>query len=257
MRSILYGPVSSWRLGRSLGVDMISTRSKTCPFDCIYCGLGKSVHPFVRRREFVPLTQLEQELESTKGRLKDMVIDYATFSGMGEPTLANNFGQAIKLVKSILRLPVAVLTSSAFMPREDVRHELAQADVVAAKLDAPSEALYRRINRSEMKYELGEIIEALKLFRSEYSGKLALQMMFVEANKDSAVDMAKLAAELAPDEVQLNTPLRPCAVSPLPLEDMVRIRQEFSSVDNVTMVYEASPPEVVPLDQQETLKRHR
>ncbi len=43
--SIVYGPVPSWRLGRSLGVDAVSTLSKTCSFDCIYCQLGRTRHP--------------------------------------------------------------------------------------------------------------------------------------------------------------------------------------------------------------------
>lgn len=40
----IYGPVPSWRLGRSLGVDHIC-RSKTCSFDCIYCQLGRTIKP--------------------------------------------------------------------------------------------------------------------------------------------------------------------------------------------------------------------
>ncbi len=38
--SIVYGSVPSWRLGRSLGIDLLSTRGKTCSFDCVYCQLG-------------------------------------------------------------------------------------------------------------------------------------------------------------------------------------------------------------------------
>ncbi|MFB0518803.1 MAG: radical SAM protein, partial [Acidobacteriota bacterium] len=36
----IYGPVSSRRLGLSLGVDLV--RFKTCNFDCIYCQLGRT-----------------------------------------------------------------------------------------------------------------------------------------------------------------------------------------------------------------------
>ena len=39
--------------------------------------------------------------------------DYATFPGMGEPSLASNPGEAISLVKPVLKLPVAVLTNSS------------------------------------------------------------------------------------------------------------------------------------------------
>jgi len=53
--SIIYGPVASWRLGRSLGIDLLSTKGKTCSFDCIYCQLGKTAHPLTKRKQFVSL----------------------------------------------------------------------------------------------------------------------------------------------------------------------------------------------------------
>jgi len=39
---IVYGPIASWRLGRSLGVDLICQEEKICSFDCIYCQLKKT-----------------------------------------------------------------------------------------------------------------------------------------------------------------------------------------------------------------------
>ncbi len=251
MGSILYGPVSSWRLGRSLGVDLVSTKGKTCSFDCIYCQLGRTVHPLVRRREFVTVSQLAQELET----VRNIVVDYVTFSGVAEPTLASNLGQAIELVKSVLGSPVAVLTNSSLMPREDVRRELSQADVVVAKVDAHNEELFRRINRPRIKSTLDEILEAIRRFREEYRGKLALQMMFVEASKTYAPEMERIAEELSPDEVQINTPLRSCAVKPLTPEEIAAIRQEFAGLKGVVTVYEALRLEVIPLNLEETLRR--
>ena len=249
--SIIYGPVPSWRLGRSLGIDLLSTSGKTCSFDCIYCQLGRTVNPEVERREFVSLDRLAQELTAVKG----VAADYATFSGMGEPSLASNLGEAIRLVKSVLRLPVAVLTNSSLMMRDDVRYELSLADVVVAKVDAPNEELFRKISHPVIRQTLVEILEALRVFRKGYRGKLALQMMFVEANKGYAADMAKVADLLSPDEIQINTPLRPCGVSPLAPEEIAAIEREFSNFENVVTVYRALKPEVVPFDLVETLRR--
>ncbi|MDH5781502.1 MAG: radical SAM protein, partial [Dehalococcoidia bacterium] len=244
MSSIIYGPVPSWRLGRSLGVDLLSTKSKTCTFDCIYCQLGKTVHPLTERKEFVNLDKLAPELEKVKG----VGADYATFSGVGEPTLASNLGEAIRLVKTTLGLPVAVLTNSSLMAREDVRHDLSLADVVVAKVDAPNEKLFHKINQPITRCTLAEILRALKLFRKEYQGKLALQMMFVEENKGYALEMARIAKQLSPDEVQINTPLRPCAVQPLSPEEIATIRRAFSGLKGVMTVYEAPRPEVAPFN---------
>jgi wyosine [tRNA(Phe)-imidazoG37] synthetase (radical SAM superfamily) len=249
--SSVYGPVSSWRLGRSLGIDLLSTKGKTCSFDCAYCQLGKTVYPLAERKQFVSLSKLAADLE----RVKRMSADYATFSGVGEPTLASNLGEAIELVKSVLRLPVAVLTNSSLMTREDVRHELSLADVVVAKLDAHNEELFCQINWPFVEYTLDEIIQGIKLFREEYQKKLALQMMFIKANQSYASEMARIAEQLSPDEVQINTPLRPCAVQPLTPEDISAIQREFAGVKRLVTVYEASKKEVVPLNLEETLRR--
>lgn len=40
LSSVIYGPVPSWRLGRSLGVDMVLQQAKTCRSNCAYCQLG-------------------------------------------------------------------------------------------------------------------------------------------------------------------------------------------------------------------------
>jgi wyosine [tRNA(Phe)-imidazoG37] synthetase (radical SAM superfamily) len=129
-------------LGRSLGVDLLPTGGKTCSFNCIYCQLGKTINPTTERKEFIPLAQLAKELNVIASESKQSPIaDYVTFSGMGEPTLASNLGQAVEMAKSILPPPVAVLTNSSLMSREDVRSDLAKADVVVAKVDAHNQEL--------------------------------------------------------------------------------------------------------------------
>lgn len=196
------------------------------------------------------LDALARELQAARS----VAADHITFSGTGEPTLASNLGQAIQLAKSLLGLPVAVLTNSSLMAREAVRQDLGLADVVVAKLDAPNERLFRRINRPVVDCRLEEVFRGISLFRAGYEGRLALQMMFVEANKGFAAEMAAIARQLSLDEVQINTPLRPCAVAPLTANEISAIRQEFRGLP-VVSVYEAARPAVTPLDVSETLRR--
>jgi len=251
MPSIVYGPVPSWRLGRSLGIDMLSTAGNTCSFDCIYCQLGSTSHPLTERRLFVTTHDLEMALNDARG----IPADYATFSGMGEPTLASNLGEAIQMARSILQLPTAVLTNASLMPESDVCRELALADVVVAKVDAPSNDLFHRINRPFGDAALQDILDGIRRFRSAYGGNLALQMMFIETNKDCAEQMAQIAADISPDEIQINTPLRPCAVGPLSPEEIAAIRQHFAGLPGVVTVYERVGPDVTPIDKQEVMRR--
>jgi wyosine [tRNA(Phe)-imidazoG37] synthetase (radical SAM superfamily) len=252
MNSVIYGPVPSWRLGRSLGIDLLCAPGKTCSFDCLYCQLGRTTNPTTERGEFVPLAKLGEELKGVRG----IAADYVTFSGTGEPTLAGNLGQAIELTRTILPLPIAVLTNSSLMPREDVRNDLAKADVVVAKLDAHNQELFSQVNRPMAEFLLSDIIEGIKLFKNKFAGKLCLQVMFIEANRIFAHEIAQIASLLSPDEVQLNTPLRPCAVKPLTPSQMASIKADFASfICPVLTVYEAPKPEVKPLNLRETLRR--
>jgi len=247
--SVIYGPIPSWRLGRSLGIDLLPGTGKTCSFDCTYCQLGQTTRPCVERQVFVPLEQVREELEA----LGPVEADYVTFSGCGEPTLAANLGQAIVLARGLLGRPIAVLTNASLMTRADVRQELGWANLVVAKVDAPDEALFREINRPYIGEDLAWILEGIARFRQEAPARLALQMMFVKDNRHRSAEMAAIARRLEPDEVHLNTPLRPSPVPPLPPEALAEIEADFGP--NAINVYRTMRLEVAPLDPSETRRR--
>jgi wyosine [tRNA(Phe)-imidazoG37] synthetase (radical SAM superfamily) len=245
-----YGPVLSGRLGRSLGVDMISRIDKTCSFDCAHCQLGPTRHHTAERSEFVPLAQLAEELR----RVSETDLDYVAFSGTGEPTLAANLGEAISLVKDRFAVPATVLTNASLMSDPQVRRDLAEADEVVAALAAPTQRLLEDINRPVPEITLVKLLTGLHLFRSEYRGRLALQIMFCRANSHWATALAALARGIGPDEVQINTPLRPCPVRPLPPDEIAEITSIFSDLP-VRPVYDSPGTIVQPFSMSETLAR--
>src|ERR1041385_6644219 len=116
----IYGPVYSWRLGISLGIDPISRKEKICNYDCVYCQLGPTTQWVLERQVFIPTENVIEEI----GRLKDIPLDYLTFSGRGEPTLAANLGQMIRGLKKIRREKIAVITNSSLLHSPDVQDDL-------------------------------------------------------------------------------------------------------------------------------------
>jgi hypothetical protein len=68
------------------------------------------------------------------------------------------------------------------------------------------------------------------------------------------VEIAEIARDLSPDEVQLNTPLRPSPVPPLSPAEMDEIEAAFAGLP-VLNVYKAVRPEVIFLDEEETRRR--
>jgi wyosine [tRNA(Phe)-imidazoG37] synthetase (radical SAM superfamily) len=246
----IYGPVSSWRLGSSLGIDPLSKGKKVCTFDCVYCQIGKTNILTDKRRTLVEVGDIIEELDS----LPPLEIDYITFSGTGEPTLAENLGQMVNAIKKIRNERIAVLTNSSLMHREDVQRDLFSADFVVAKLDAPTQGVFKLINQPVRTVKIDSIIKAIKDFQRCYLGKLALQIMFIEQNKKYANNIAQIAREIKPDEIQLNTPLRPCKIKPLSKSEMDNIEGYFSGLNTVS-VYNSEKKGVKPISSEDTLKR--
>ena len=247
---VIYGPVPSWRLGRSLGVDPLGGAPKRCTFDCEYCQLGPTPSGSVLRDARVDPAVLGDELRATR----EVPADYVTFAGVGEPTLASNLGDLLRVAREVRDTPIAVLTNASLLFDPGVREALTAADFVIAKLDAGDDECFRRINRPRIPCWAQDILEGIRIFRREFGGRFALQMMFVGANLPQAEPLAALAGSLMPDEVQLNTPLRPSPIPPLPPAAMREVARVFSGL-HVVQVYEAHRPTILPLDPLATRRR--
>jgi wyosine [tRNA(Phe)-imidazoG37] synthetase (radical SAM superfamily) len=247
----IYGPVSSWRFGRSLGIDVISPRrGKVCSFNCVYCQLGPAGRLTRARKVFVPAEKIIRELRS----LPACRIDMITFSGCGEPTLAKNLGSIIRAVKRMRTEKVAVLTNASLMQKRCVRDALMAADTVVAKLDVHSQDLFAAVNRPVAGLRLKKIQRGLVAFRARYRGKLALQIMFVKTNKAHAKELARLAATIRPDEIQINTPTRPRGPLTLSKKELDGIKRYFKGF-RCRSVFDAKKKKTKPISRRETLKR--
>jgi len=206
----VYGPVPSRRLGRSLGVDLVPF--KTCTYDCIYCQLGRTTCKTIERECYVPVDDVLSELsEKLRQELKP---DYVTLSGSGEPTLHKDIGRVIEEVKRMTTVPVAVLTNGSLLWQEEVRHSLLEADVVIPSLDAGDETLFRYVNRPHTDLSFDRVVEGLRMFRRKFKEQIWLEVLLlggVTGIQAEVEKIARLAEEISPDKVQLNTVTRPPA----------------------------------------------
>jgi len=247
----VYGPVPSWRLGRSLGIDPVC-EVKVCSFDCVYCQLGRTTKKIIQRKIFVNVAEIEEELSKIPDKSKR--FDVVTLSGTGEPELAKNLGEIIEVAGKVTKLPVAILTNSSLMYDRDVRKDLSRADIVTAKLDAPNYDIFKKINNPHPDIDFDSMIEGMIKFRDEFDGKYALQMMFIEQNKSYSKQMRELAEEIRSDEVQIDTPFRPCKVPKLNPSELKKVTEAFKGM-NAISYYESTKPKIKPIDESETLKR--
>lgn len=241
---IVYGPILSRRLGRSLGVDVIKNTGskKNCNYDCIYCQLGH-VEMKLRSPEDVKETVTPEEIsESFQKFYKDVEgMDYVTFSGTCEPSLNLFLGEMIQYVRKISRVPVCVITNSSLVGREDVRKNLVQADLIVATLVSGNENTWKRIHRPAPGIALHEIIEGLRELTKAGAGKkLALEVMFLEnetgeslnSTDEEVESLIKTIRYICPDEIEVLTISRPPAekwVKPVSEERLREIADRFVS----------------------------
>jgi len=248
-------------MGKSLGIDPLSDAIKICNLNCVYCQLGKTSILTNERKEYVPTEKILDEVrfffnqaqEKDRGSTAD--IDYLTFSGRGEPTLAKNLGAMIKGVREIRHEEIAVITNSTLLHLLDVQQALALSDLVIAKLDACDERSFREIDKAKNGLSFEKIVEGIKTFKKYYRGKLAIQIMFVEQNRRYAKEIADIVRGLNADEIQINTPLRPSAAKPLDPDALEQIKLYFAGMPAATL-YERDRKETIPLNEKDTIKRH-
>ena len=202
--STVYGPVHSWRVGMSLGIDLLCINS-ICSFNCSYCQLGSIQVGTNTRQIFVPTSKVMSDFEESRWRESDIV----TFSGSGEPTLAKNMGEVIRKIKESSDKPTLVLTNGTQLHSSTVREELNFSDRVYLKLDAATDDSFRRVNRPVDGVSLSRIVQSAVRFRSEYHGYLGVQMMFLYSNLNEIEALAGILNKIRPDEVQVNSPTRP------------------------------------------------
>ncbi len=232
--SAVYGPVTSWRVGRSLGIDLLCINS-ICSFNCTYCQLGFIQLRTLRRGLFVSTEKVLDDLKKSDWQSADII----TFSGSGEPTLALNLGEVIQGVRALTDKPILVLTNGSLLDQPEVERDLQGADRVYVKLDAATERTFQLVNRPVKGLTLKKIVDSTAEFRRRHSGYLGIQCMFLRNNLKEFEGLIPLLNRIRPDEVQINSPTRP-----YPQSWILSSRGSHDGVD-----YPAKP--LKPLSQKE------
>ncbi|MGQ4876441.1 MAG: radical SAM protein [Promethearchaeia archaeon] len=207
----VYGPVPSRRLGRSLGIDPLP--SKTCNYQCIYCQLGKTTNFTNKRENFFPKKEIIAEMKEYI-ILNEKNIDYITFVGSGEPTLYKDLGDLILKAKEFSNKPICVITNGALLYDDEVKEELMIADIVLPSLDAGDEKSFIKINRPHPSIKFEEVIQGFIDFNKKFKNKFWIEIMIMKGINDMREELLKIKDKLdliKPDRIDINVPIRPPA----------------------------------------------
>lgn len=216
-QGVIYGPINSRRLGRSLGINLLPTDKKVCSFDCIYCHYGRTAIKtndpegveFPSKR--IVLEEIEQKLNTFKD------FDFITFSGNGEPTLHPDFNEIVEETLGLREKycpdkPVAVLSNSSKISDSKVRDALEKLDVHILKLDAGDMDTFNKINKPHTDVTLPGIIRGLKGLKDPIIQCVMIDGEVCNAEGKAYNNWVSAISKIKPMEVQIYSTDRPVAV---------------------------------------------
>ena len=204
----VFGPVPSRRLGISLGVDLVV--SKSCNLNCIFCECGATKKIQLKRRRFKDMNEILNEIQSV---LKDIKPNYVTFSGSGEPTLSLDLGNISKAIKEDLKFKgkICLITNSLLLADKQVIKELEYIDLIIPTLNTLRQDIFEKIVRPDYRTSVDEIRKGfINLNNSNYKGKIWIEIFILENINDSEENFIEIAnflnsENIRYDKIQLNT----------------------------------------------------
>jgi wyosine [tRNA(Phe)-imidazoG37] synthetase (radical SAM superfamily) len=191
-----YPVVSRRSAGLSVGINL--NPDKACNFDCIYCQVDRTTPPRSdagRPQPGQPPSTTRVDLAVLRAELDDLLdravvgtlfeeppfdvlpadrraVRDIAFSGDGEPTASPRFEEAVRIAADarnahgLGETKLVLITDACYLTRPKVRSALSVLDAnngeIWAKLDAGTEAYFRRVNRPShsLSHVLANILDA-------------------------------------------------------------------------------------------------
>ena len=252
---IVYGPVRSRRLGRSLGVNVLPSGIKVCNMNCAYCQYGLTPRGAGTRGTGRPAWPSAAQVGAAvtarllKAERDGESLDRLTVAGHGEPTLHPEFEEIVARLIDVRdrvapNLRVAVLSNSTTAGWPGVRRALGLFDDRYMKLDAGDPITHAFINGLGTSIRM--IVEAL-------SGlpRVALQSMFVtdgngrvdNTTEDAVNQWLRAVDAIQPLRVHVHTIARQPArerLRPVPTRRLREIAERVRALDIPVEMFSSS-----------------
>lgn len=185
--SIVFGPVSSRRLGVSLGINLLPVSRKVCSFNCIYCECGWTTGKPDKSEKLPSRADVYNALRKKLSEMKEegKAPDVITYAGNGEPTLHPDFASiiddSVALRDEFFPMArVSVLSNGSMLRRKSVRDALKKVDMNILKLDSALPGTVEQMNQPHAKMDIGLFEKYVK----EFEGRFIIQTLFVRGECD-------------------------------------------------------------------------
>lgn len=211
--TIVYGPIVSRRLGRSLGLNLLPIHAKVCSFDCIYCHYGdtdiKVSKPELGDAQHIGFPTPGDVAKAVEGALRTCgAVDSLTLSGNGEPTLYPYFAEIAFEVRRLRDrycpgARITLFSNATTLMHPGVQAALQHIDRPILKLDAGDATTFAQVNRPAAGVDFAGVVETLRGIRD-----LTLQTVLIDgpvtnASGDAFEAWLRTVAELKPKLIQI------------------------------------------------------
>lgn len=211
--SVIYGPVDSRRLGKSLGINLSPRDTKSCNFDCVYCQYGSTEDKvMLYDRGKIPVVEGIKEalIDNLKGKEDP---DYITFSGNGEPTLHPVFREIAEEVKELRDSyssdsDIAVLSNASRLMDRNIKETLDSKliDLPVMKLDAGTQEKFLEVNQPFIGYQ--DVLKGLERLENYVIQSIRFKGEINNFDEDIE-EWIEVVEDLEPDKVHLYSLDRP------------------------------------------------
>lgn len=248
---ILFGPVNSRRLGRSLGINLFP--AKICSENCVYCECGPTVQLVQERREWIPTNQILQALDDWKQH-QPTPLDAITFAGSGEPLLHSGFGHIVTALRERWpRQQLVLLTNGTPLVDRSIWEELRELDLIIPSIDALSPDAFKRINRPANDIDPARIAEAISEFSHWSSADIQIEILLVQGINDNAQEIGQIVEALRRIRhscVHLGTVDRPGTCPSAHPVDMARLKTLAQLFDSPVVLPQRAARAETPAESQ-------
>ena len=249
----IFGPVNSRRFGLSLGIDL-STATKQCNFDCVYCELTR-LKPHQEQHTITPPQEILGELKNAFVKYPN--LDVLTITANGEPTMYPHLQELIDGISAIKSAhktdtKTLILSNASTISNPAIQKTLTHIDIVKLSLDAVNKKTFRRIDRPHREIDLQQLISGIIAFKKIHRKELVIEVLFVKGINDDIDHIKALNAtllEIKPHRIDISTIDRPPAykVSPLSNSELFECSTYFDASLDIHIAYNKKQ-DIVPID---------
>jgi wyosine [tRNA(Phe)-imidazoG37] synthetase (radical SAM superfamily) len=206
----VFGPISSRRFGKSLGVNPLPPGGRLCNFDCIYCECATASWPLEwdLRPQFPTPQQIYDGLVCAAETFGPDEMDSIMIGGNGEPALTPYLDEVVDIVSEARdrdwpEARTVILTNGTMCHKSNVRAALAKLDQRVVKFDAGTNWMLDELNRPAAKFCVNESVRRISMMPD-----IVIQAMFVHGpidntSRNEIEAWVNQLARIAPESVQI------------------------------------------------------